>query len=67
MHDLFESWCAMETYLLLNQYVFKNKFLTLAILNDRIMNFNYGKCDSRSKPTPINRDKLFNLEGSCGH
>lgn len=66
MHDLFEGWCAMGTFLILKQYIFKDKFLTLTILNDRIMNFNYGKCDIRSKPTPINRDKLFNFEGSYG-
>ncbi|GFV98825.1 uncharacterized protein LOC106175700 [Trichonephila clavipes] len=66
MHDLLEGWCATETYLILHQYIFKDKFLTLSVLNDRISNFNYGKCDSRCKPVPIKREKLSNLDGSNG-
>ncbi|GFT73293.1 uncharacterized protein LOC106175700 [Trichonephila clavipes] len=66
MHDLLEGWCATETYLILYQYIFKDKFLTLSVLNDRISNFNYGKCDSRCKPVPIKREKLSNLDGSNG-
>ncbi|GFQ94321.1 uncharacterized protein LOC106175700 [Trichonephila clavata] len=66
MHDLLEGWCATETYLILHQYIFKDKFLTLSVLNDRISNFNYGKCDSRCKPVPIKREKLSNLDGSKG-
>ncbi|GFS37816.1 uncharacterized protein LOC106175700, partial [Trichonephila inaurata madagascariensis] len=66
MHDLLEGWCATETHLILHQYIFKDKFLTLSVLNDRISNFNYGKCDSRCKPVPIKREKLLNLDGSNG-
>ncbi|GFS56753.1 uncharacterized protein LOC106175700 [Trichonephila inaurata madagascariensis] len=66
MHDLLEGWCATETHLILHQYIFKGKFLTLSVLNDRISNFNYGKCDSRCKPVPIKREKLLNLDGSSG-
>ncbi|GFQ80170.1 uncharacterized protein LOC106175700 [Trichonephila clavata] len=67
MHDLLEGWCATETYLIFHQYIFKDKFLTLSVLNDRISNFNYGKCDSRCKPVPIKREILSNLDGSNGH
>ncbi|GFV33101.1 uncharacterized protein LOC106175700 [Trichonephila clavipes] len=66
MHDLLEGWSATETYLILHQYIFKDKFLTLSVLNDRISNFNYGKCNSRCKPVPIKREKLSNLDGSNG-
>ncbi|GFX76771.1 uncharacterized protein LOC106175700 [Trichonephila clavipes] len=66
MHDLLEGWCATETYLILHQYIFKDKFLTLSVLNDRISDLNYGKCDSRCKPTPIKQEKLSNLDGSNG-
>ncbi|GFT90306.1 hypothetical protein TNCV_702091 [Trichonephila clavipes] len=66
MHDLLEGWCATETYLILHQYIFKDKFLALSVLNDRISNFNYGKCDSRCKPVPIKREKLSNFDGSNG-
>ncbi|GFU02935.1 uncharacterized protein LOC106175700 [Nephila pilipes] len=38
----------------------------MSILNDRILNFNYGKCDSRCKPVPIKREKLSNLDSSHG-
>lgn len=66
MHDLFEGWCASETFLILHQFIFKAKIFTYGLLNDRIINFNYGKYESSSKPMPINREKVLNLDGSSG-
>lgn len=66
MHDLFEGWCASETFLILHQFVFKAKIFTYSLLNDRIINFNYGKYESSSKPVSINREKLLNLDSSSG-
>lgn len=66
MHDLFEGWCASVTFLLLHKFVFKAKIFTYGLLNDRIINFNYGKYESSSKPVSINREKLLNLDGSSG-
>ena len=66
MHDLFEGWCANETFLILHQFVFKTKIFSFSLLNDRITNFNYGKYESSSKPMPINKEKLLNLDGSSG-
>ncbi|GFT70358.1 hypothetical protein NPIL_247071 [Nephila pilipes] len=66
MHDLLDGWYASETYLILPQYIFKYKFLTLFVLNDRVSNFNYGKCNFRCKPVPIKREELSILDSSNG-
>ncbi|KAG8177494.1 hypothetical protein JTE90_008678 [Oedothorax gibbosus] len=64
VHDLFEGWCGTEVLLLLNTFIFDG-LLTLSTLNDRIVNFNYSKCESRCKPGPFQQDRIVNI-GSTG-
>lgn len=40
----------METKQMLHMYISDKKYFTIDFLNERIMNFSYGKSEARNKP-----------------
>lgn len=60
MHVLFEGVLPLETKLMLRVFIHEKKYFTLKQLNDRIMNFSYGKTESRNRiPKPIEVSNNF--------
>lgn len=57
MHDLLEGVLQHEVKLLIKKCI-NNKFFTLAMLNERIANFDYGYYNDKNKPTPISPKTL---------
>lgn len=52
-HDLWEGIVKLEICLILDQFINKDKFFSLELLNNRIKLFNYGIIDKENKPTLI--------------
>ena len=57
MHDIFEGVVPYDVKLILHYIIYVLKLITLADLNDRIKNFNYGFYDKKNKPCPVSLDK----------
>lgn len=50
MHTLLEGVLPKEIQLMLEEFVYVQKLLTLNTLNDRVAYFNYGRSENKSKP-----------------
>ena len=60
MHVLLEGVLPLETKLMLNVFIFEEKYFSLQFLNERIQSFSYGREESRNKvPKPIERTHLM--------
>lgn len=57
MHDIFEGVGGYDMVLLIDQFINKDKFFTLKILNSRIKYFTYG-FEIKNKPCLISSDNL---------
>lgn len=56
MHDILEGVCHYDLFLIITKFV-SEKFLTVELLNFRMLNFNYGpKCSN--KPPLLSDDVL---------
>lgn len=53
MHDVLEGVAPLEVKLLLRQYIYEEKLLSLEQLNDRMMSFDYGYSNDKNKPSVI--------------
>ena len=65
MHDLLEGVCALEVHLVIANLI-QAGFFDLDLINSRITSFDYAKCDSKNKPSPITANKLQNPDGASG-
>ena len=63
MRDILEG-TLQATLKCLLQYIISQEFLTLKLLNERIQSFNYGRVDSRNKPSVIKKDTLTSKDGT---
>jgi hypothetical protein len=52
-HDLYEGIVPLHIKLILREFIKTKKYFSLEILNERILNFNYGNVDKANKPSPI--------------
>ena len=50
MHVVLEGVLAMEMKVLLKSFMIEEKFFSLDLLNERILNFTYGRAEVRNKP-----------------
>jgi len=50
MHVLLEGALPMEIKLMLNAFIYEKKYFSLALLNNRIGSFTYGRTEARTKP-----------------
>lgn len=57
MHDLLEGTAQVETALVLRELV-RQKIITLDLINSKIVSFQYGRTDSKNKPSVIPEDKI---------
>lgn len=64
MHDVLEGGLQYEAKLVLQQFVFEEKYFTIEDLNFRIENFDYGYMNARNRPTPISHQTLTNVDHS---
>lgn len=62
MHILFEGVLHKEILLMLNIFLYTEKYFTLETLNERIENFAYGRLECRNRPP-----KSFSREHITGH
>ncbi|XP_046848512.1 uncharacterized protein LOC124442044 isoform X1 [Xenia sp. Carnegie-2017] len=58
MHDILEGVLQYVCKELLKHFIFKEKFLTLEQLNERMNSFDYGNFNDKNKPSPITRTTL---------
>lgn len=58
MHDILEGVLQYVCKELLKDFIFKEKFLTVEQLNERINSFDYGYFNDKNKPSPITRTTL---------
>lgn len=58
-HDILEGVAQMEMKLFLKEIVEKRKLITLANLNDRVAKFSYGIIDIKTKPSRIEKTRLY--------
>ncbi len=61
MHDFYEGIVPFELSLILERFIFKEKYFDLKFLNDRILVFNYGSLDYSNKPGAI----TLGVNGKC--
>jgi len=57
MHDLLEGVCKFDMAFLLNYYIYELNIFSLQILNERMINFDYGP-DSSSKRPVLNIENI---------
>lgn len=53
MHVLLEGIVPMEVTLMLNSFVFEDKYLTITQLNNQIACFSFTRQEAKDKPSPI--------------
>ena len=58
MHDQLEGVLPLEVKMLLQRYVLEEKILTLDMVNERIINFEYGVVDRKNRPSPLKQQVL---------
>lgn len=58
MHVLFEGVLAMETHMMLCEFL-KKKYFSLSDLNNRVKSFEFGSCESRDRPPKPFKEKDF--------
>jgi hypothetical protein len=58
MHDILEGVLQYVCKEMLKEFIFKDKYLTIDQLNERIGCFDYGYFNDRNKPSPIARQTL---------
>lgn len=61
MHDIFEGIARYTMKVVFSGLISRFKVFTVAYLNDRIKNFNYGP-DSNTKPCPISSPKAYSFK-----
>ena len=66
MHDLFEGVLPFETKLLLYHLIYEVKCISLLDLNDRIKAGDYGKSNSKSRPSTISESHLKSADSALG-
>lgn len=70
MHDVLEGAVQVQVNLLLRELIAQG-FLSLKVLNSRIVSFCYGPVDTVNKPTPLSdkvlasSDTLLKQSGMC--
>lgn len=60
MHDMLEGVCPYEVKLLLNHFIFSDKFISLSEVNQQIKSFHYSFTDKKNKPSVLAYDRLQN-------
>ena len=58
MHVLFEGVLVLHCRKILAHCIRDKGYFTLAFLNGQIQNFQYGYSEVRTKPSPVDRDRL---------
>ena len=64
MHDVLEGGLQYEAKLMLNRFVYEDKYFTVEDLNYKIENFEFGYTDAKNRPTPITSVTLRNEDNS---
>jgi hypothetical protein len=57
---MLEGVCPYEVKLLLNHFIFSDKFISLSEVNQRIKSFHYSFTDKKNKPSVLAYDRLRN-------
>lgn len=60
MHDVLEGVCQYDLGKILNVYIYKKKYFTLEVLNNRVRGFDYGPIEKRNKPPDITQNHMKN-------
>ena len=58
MHDVLEGVLQYVCKEMLKEFIFKEKYISLEQLNERIVYFDYGYFNDSNKPSPISRQTL---------
>ncbi len=58
MHDVLEGGLQYEAKLILNRFIYEDRYFTLEDLNFKLENFEYGYLDTKNRPSPITRETL---------
>ena len=66
MHDLFEGVLPFGTKLLLYHLIYEIKCISLLDLNDRIKAGDYGKSNSKSRPSTISESHFKSADSALG-
>ena len=66
MHVLFEGVLAMEVHMMICA-LFKKKYLTLSVLNERLNAFDFGTAEARNQPPKSFKEKDFDSSSTKLH
>ena len=63
-HDLWEGIVPYELSIFFHDFIYVKKYFTMDFLNNRIKSFNYGKLESKNKPSllTLNSNKWFKVK-----
>lgn len=64
MHDVLEGALQYEIKLMLQLFIFQERYLTLAEVNGRIQNLDLGYMESKDRPTLLNDANIRAHSGS---
>ena len=64
MHDILEGGLQYEAKLMLKQFVYQDKHISIADLTYKLENYGFGYTDVKNRPTPITSKILASDDNS---